>query len=138
MEINRVQNTNFKGIKQMPQEELTFNEEVQKMVQNLSARAEREVPEYGNFKEVFEIVPNKDKNARALGYALKIRKPLIKGDEKLRGLEAVVYDSRSDYMCERVIAKGSKEDILKVLQDKDLVNKLEVAYVELSKNLEDI
>lgn len=138
MEINRVQNTNFKGIKQMPQEELTFNEEVQKMVQNLSARAEREVPEYGNFKEVFEIVPNKDKNARALGYALKIRKPLIKGDEKLRGLEAVVYDSRSDYMCERVIAKGSKEDILKALQDKDLVNKLEVAYVELSKNLEDI
>ena len=45
MEINRVQNTNFKGMKQMPQEELTFNEEIQTMVQNLSARAEREVPE---------------------------------------------------------------------------------------------
>ncbi len=138
MEINRVQNTNFKGMKQMPQEELTFNEEIQNMVQNLSARAEREVPEYGSFKEVFEVVPNKDKNARALGYALKVRKPLIKGDEKLRGLEAVVYDSRSDYMCERVIAKGTKEDILKALKDESLVDKLEVAYVELSKQLEDI
>ena len=138
MEINKVQNTNFKGIKQMPQEELTFNEEIQKMVQNLSARAEREVPEYGNFKEVFEIVPDKDKNARALGYALKIRKPLIKGDEKLRGLEAVVYDSYSDYMCERVIAKGTKEDILKALKDDKLADKLEVAFVELSKQLEDI
>ena len=138
MEINRVQNTNFKGMKQMPQDELAFNEEIQKMVQNLSVRAEREVPEYGRFKEVFEIVPNKNKNLRVLGYALKIRKPLIKGDEKLRGLEAVVYDSRSDYMCEKVIAKGTKEDILNVLKDEALANKLEGVFVELSKQLEDI
>ena len=74
MEINRIQRTNFKGIKKMPQEQ-TFEEKVQKMVDDLSARAEREVPEYGDFKTVYEVIKDDSPNSRVLGYALKIRKP---------------------------------------------------------------
>ena len=137
MEINRIQSTNFKGIKKMPQEQ-TFEEKVQKMVDDLSARAEREVPEYGDFKTVYEVIKDDSPNSRVLGYALKIRKPNLQNSEKLRGLEAVVYDSYSDYQSERVIAKGSKEDILKTLKDEDLAKKLTKAFDELSDNLNDI
>ena len=137
MEINRIQRTNFKGIKKMPQEQ-TFEEKVQKMVDDLSARAEREVPEYGDFKTVYEVIKNDSPNSRVLGYALKIRKPNLQNSEKLRGLEAVVYDSYSDYQSERVIAKGSKEDILKALKDEELAKKLTKAFDELSDNLNDI
>ena len=108
------------------------------MVKKLFARAEREVPEYGSFKLVYEEFKNTDKNLNATDFMLKISKPQGTGDEKLRFLEAVAYDLPKPYISERLIASGNKEDILKALKNDKLKTELTEVFKNLAKNLEDI
>lgn len=138
MKINKIQEISTKGIQRMQQKIEPFEEKVQNLVNRLLERAEREVPEYGDFRTVFETLKSENKNMRATDYALKICKPNLKNAEKLRGLEAVAYDAKSGYKSEVVLAQGSKADILNSLRQQDLPKQLENTFIELSKSLEDI
>ena len=69
---------------------------------------------------------------------LKISKPQGTNDKKLRFLEAVAYDLPKPYISERVIASGTKEDILKALKNENFEEELIKTFTNLSKNLEDI
>lgn len=138
MKINRIQDISIKGIRKMQQEQVPFEEQVQKIVKTLSDRAEREVPEYGDFRMVYETLKSPDKNMQATDFALKIVRPNLPNSEKLRGLEAVAFDASSGYKCECVMKKGSKADVLKALKEENFAQKVKETFESLSKSLEDI
>lgn len=133
--INPINKIVSKGISKMHEEELTYEEKIQKMVKNLLARAEREVPEYGDFKSVYEEFPNTDKSITATDFMLKINKPLTKGSEKMRNLVAVAYDIPHPYKTEQTIVHGTKKEVLDALKSEDLPSKLEKIYKELADHL---
>ncbi len=133
--INPINKILSKGISKMHEEEPTFEEKIEKTVKNLLARAEREVPEYGDFKSVYEEFPNTDKSIKATDFMLKINKPITKGSEKMRNLVAVAYDIPHPYKTEQTLVHGTKQEILKALQSKDLPAKLENIYKELAQHL---
>ena len=136
----QVNNTSFSSAKPKIKEVKNMEEHIQKMVKELFRRAEREVPEYGDFKIVYEEFKNPDKTLCATDFLLKIVKPPknIEGHEKIRNLELVAYKLPSPYMAERLVASGTKDEILKQLQDDSIYKKLEEATKSLSHNLEDM
>lgn len=115
-----------------------MKQHIEKMIKNVCIRAEREVPEYGDFKMVYEEFKNPDKDLVATDFMLKIVKPNLQGHEKVRNLELVAYKLPLPYKANRIIATGSKEEILEKLKSQDLQTELEQAVKELSKNLEDV
>ena len=137
---NRTNNINFGGIKPKPSEVKNMDELIKKMVADLLARAEREVPEDGDFKIVYEQFQNPDKNLIATDFMLKITKPPknIEGHEKKRYLELVAYNLPSPYIAEKVIGRGSKEEILAKLKEDGLCEQIKEKLIGLSKDLEDI
>ena len=137
---NRIDKTQFGGIKPKASEVRNMDELIKKMVADLLARAEREVPEYGEFKIVYEEFKNPDKSLFATDFMLKITKPPkeVEGHEKKRYLELVAYNLPSPYIAEKVIGHGTKEDILNKLKEEDLCSVIKEKLVKLSKDLEDI
>lgn len=125
-------------INNMKKVEQNLESNIENMVKKLFARAEREVPEYGSFKLVYEEFKNTDKNLNATDFMLKISKPQGAENEKLRFLEAVAYDLPKPYISERLIASGNKEDILKALKNDNLKTELAEVFKNLAKKLEDI
>ena len=137
---NKIANTQFSGVKPKMNEVKNMDELIKKMVADLLARAEREVPEYGEFKIVHEEFKNPDKSLLATDFMLKITKPPknIEGHEKKRYLELVAYNLPSPYIAEKVIGHGNKEEILAKLKESDLCQKIKEKLVQLSRELEDI
>lgn len=141
-EINPV---NFSGAKiqgqgtgKMAKAENIIEEHVRNLVSKLHSRAEREVPEYGDFAVVYEEFKNPDKSLAATDFMLKIYKPKNTKDEKFRCLEAVAYALPAPYKAERPLLQGKKEDILKSLKDEKFTEHLQKTFTELSENLEDL
>ena len=109
--INPIQHNkaNFKGAK-IPQKEVkTMEETFKKFVKVLRDRAEREVPEYGDFAPVYEQFANTTKELSATDFMLKISKPpkSVEANEKIRNLEVVAYRLPSQYMAECIVATGT-------------------------------
>ena len=127
-----------KGVKNMKKLEQNLESYTDKMVEKLFARAEREVPEYGAFKLVYEEFKNPDKNLKATDFMLKISKPENAPNEKFRFLEAVAYDLPTPYIAQRVLASGDKAEILNALKDSNLKKELPQILKNLSEELENI
>ena len=138
--INPAQISSIKnqGIKNMKKLEQNLENYTNKMVDKLLARAEREVPEYGSFKLVYEEFKNPDKNLQATDFMLKISKPENAPNEKLRFLEAVAYDLPKPYIAQRVLASGEKSEILNSLKDSNFKRDLPQTFKNLSEELENI
>ncbi len=130
----------FHGVKNSADEVKKMEELIQKFVKTIHARAEREVPEYGDFAPVYEQFANPDKSMTATDFMLKISKPpkTIAGHERIRNLEVVAYRLPLPYKAERIIASGDKEEILKRLQDPEIIEKINKTAKSLSNSLEDI
>ena len=137
---NRIDNTNFGGIKPKASEVKKMDELIKKMVADLLARAEREVPEYGDFKIVYEEFKNPDKNLIATDFMLKITKPPknVEGHEKKRYLELVAYNLPSPYIAEKLLEIGTKDKILAKLKENNLADIIKEKLIQLSKDLENI
>lgn len=133
--INAKNKIKFEGIKKMPKVETTFEDKIQKMIKDLYTRAEREVPEYGDFKMVYEEFPNPEKSLCATDFMLKIYKPITKDSEKMRNLEAVAYNFPHPYKAERTLVHGTKKEVLDALKSKDLPEKLMEIFKNLAEHL---
>lgn len=123
-----------------PKEIKTMEEHIKKMVQDILTRAEREVPEYGDFAPVYEEFKNPLKELCATDFMLKITKPPkhIENHEKKRYLEVVAYKLPAPIKSTRIIAVGEKDTILSKLKDKEILEKIDKAVRELSENLNDV
>jgi len=106
-----------------------FEDKLAQIVKTLTYRAEREVCEYGSFKNVKENIPSENPKDIIKDISLQIT-PLpnvLKGEipdfEKLRYLELSATGSKGQK--ENVILKrGTKEEILKALAEENLPDRL--------------
>ena len=137
---NKTNNIQFSAAKPKIKEVKTMETQFKKLIKDVLIRAEREVPEYGDFKPVFEEFKNTDKALEATNFMLRIVKPSknIQGHEKIRNIELVAYKLPLPYKAERIVATGSKDDILKALGTPEFTQKIEDAAKSLSKSLSDI
>ena len=138
--LTRLNNVTFKGIQKMEDNVKSFDRSIEESIKMLLERAEREVPEYGEFSPVYEQLKNTDKSLCATDFVLKITKPPknIENHEKIRNLEVSAYRLPYQYRAERIVTTGDKDAILKALSSKDLSVKVKSALVSLSESLEDL
>lgn len=107
-----------------------FQDKILTLIQNLKTRAEREVCEYGSFKAVKENL--KPQNSESLIKELTLQiTPLpnvLKGEvenfEKLRYLE-LTGEGPLGQTSSVILKRGTKDEILKKLDDKDLSAKIQ-------------
>ena len=106
-----------------------LEDKLSQMITTLTARAEREVCEYGTFKSVQESIQNANKNEILQGVTLQITTlPRVLKDEtpnyeKLRYLELVGIGSKGQQ--ESVILKrGTKNEILETLKEANLLERI--------------
>jgi hypothetical protein len=130
---------NISGKNGMDKEPKSFQDQVDMLLQKISTRAEREVPEYGDFAPVNEDFPNLDKNTQVSKYGLSIYKmpKNVVPDEKKRYVEASAYPLAGDYRSRMVVGSGNKEEVLKLLNSKDFAEKLNSCYADLVEALKD-
>lgn len=116
-----------------------MEESVKKMIRDLRARAVSEVPDEGEFKIVYEEFPNTDKGLDITDIMLKITKPPkdIEGHERKRYLELVLYNLPSPYICESIVGRGSKADIIAKLSDDNLPQFLIEKIIKMERDLSD-
>ena len=132
-----IKNTSFGIVKPKQTEVPLMKDNVKNMVKKITLRAEREVPEYGDFAPVYEEFKNTDTSLKATDFMLKIVKPPsnIKGHEKLRYIELSAYQLPMPYKMSRLIAKGTKEEILQQLKEEDFFETITKNFSEMSRNL---
>ena len=135
MEINNVNQVNFKGLNKMKNVEPVFEEQIKTLIQKILERSEREVPEYGDFKMVYEILPNIKKELSATDFVLRIERP-AESEPTLRTLDAVAYKVPLIKRYERTLASGTKDDILKAMNDEGFADKVKETFERLSSHFE--
>ena len=106
-----------------------LEDKLSQMITTLTARAEREVCEYGTFKSVQESIQNANKNDILQGVTLQITtlprvlKDEIPNYEKLRYLELVGIGSKGQQ--ESIILKrGTKNEIMETLKEANLLERI--------------
>lgn len=130
----QVQNQNFvNGVKKMTEKTSSYTDSFYKMLQKLIERAEREVPEYGDFAPVYENFKNTNPNLNVDRYQLRIfKKPKSEvADETKRYIEAEVYTKAGTYKATVLLGTGKKEDIIKQLRSEGFVDELNNSYIQL-------
>jgi hypothetical protein len=116
---------------------INMKELVTKHFDQIKIRAEREVPEYGDFANVFEHFVNPDVSIGASDFIIRIVKPgkTIANHEKIRNLEIVAYNFPSPYKASMILATGTKNELLEKLKDEKLYEEIEEGLKTLSKDL---
>lgn len=137
---NRINEINYQGIKPVKGEGKSMEQSLKKMVNQILVRAEREVPEYGDFAPVYEEIKNISQSLCPTDYVLKISKlpKEIKNNETTRVLELVAYKLPAPYKASRAIAYGTKEEILNQLKSEEIFTKVEQTAKDLSEDLSDM
>lgn len=133
--INQINTTKFQavnGVNKMDSEK-TYEDNVYEMIDKVIARAEREVPDYGDFAPVYEEFANKNNDLSIGRYQLKVLKmpKTDVPDEKKRFIQAAVYSKAGDYKADVLLASGHKSKIMNILKSDDFPVKLNDAFVNL-------
>ena len=145
--MSKINKTGLNNIKQTVAVQKTnevkgMKQHIETMVKTLSEKAKdsRALPPYGEFSPLYTEFKNPNPELCATDFMLKIVKPhnSIEGHETLRNLELVAYKLPSPYIAERLLVSGTSDEILKALQDPELLNKISSAAESLSKSLNDV
>lgn len=141
MEINHVNKlNNLKRNNKMQNEQLSFEGSAYKSIDKLKERAEREVPEYGDFAMVSEQFTNTDNKVFAKDVTLRIRPLPLELKNKTpdyktaRWLEAVVTGPYGGEAA-TVLSRGTKEELLHILSSHEFPPRLTTKLKDLSKDL---
>ena len=125
----------------MNREITCFEDQVDELLERVLARIEREVPEEGDFNPVLELFNNLDEESQYYvgKYGMKVYSmgKSVDADQRKRYVEAAAYIPSGDYKADIVVCSGSKEDIVKKLQDPDFNRFLCRTYGELLEMIEE-
>ena len=144
IKVNQIKtnNINLQGIKPNAKGVKSMDELIKKMIKDITKNAEGKIPEYSiyDFPPVKSSFENPDKNLCAKGFILKIYQPPkgVKNRETLRAMDLIAYKEGSDYVTQRMLACGSADEIIKKLNDQNLVSEIKEAVYSLSEKLKDI
>ena len=142
-EINQINQNkiNFKGATKMNNENKpeTVEEFANTAVKSLANRAEREVPQNGDFAPVSERYVNHDPNIYANEMLLQVvpLPPSLKNEpnyNKLRYLQAVVK-SPVDQPARSILKCGTKKQILEILNENNFSQRVAAKFDELTDDL---
>ena len=111
---------------------------VKKAIALLREKVPEQVPEEGDFKPVYEEFENQDKIINLTHLKLKVTPVKVKGCEQVRYLELAAFNIPCPYMAERVIKRGSKQEILDALDSDDLPSDIFRLIPKLESDLADI
>ncbi len=107
-----------------------FEDKLSQMVKSLTARAEREVCEYGSFKNVKEVVESSEPKSVVKDVTLQVTplptilKSEVENFEKLRYLQLTATGSKGQQ--ESVILKrGTKDEIMAELNSDNLIERIQ-------------
>lgn len=121
------------GVKNMDENEKTYEQKFYEMLDKVTERAEREVPEYGSFAPVYESFKNTNKELPIDRYQLKVLKMPkdVVDNEKKRYIEAAVFAPAGDYKANLLVGSGDKNEIMEQLKSDEFPKKLNDAYIKL-------
>ena len=118
--INRLEN---KSLNNNPDKQsYDLYENLKLLQENMSKRCEYEVPEYGDFKKVVEIVKNNDESAYAGDISLICESS--EDEPKKRYLSFNQMNPENRKGLNTLIASGDKDKILNTLKDEKFVDNL--------------
>lgn len=109
------------------------------LIKNLIPKVESSVSEIGDFNAVYSECKNKDRKLCLTDVMLKVE-PVpkhIKSYANQRYLTCVGYKLPIPIKSSCILFKGSKEEILKLLQKEALISRLQSVISKLSDNLSD-
>lgn len=114
--------------------------DISELINNLIPKVESSVPETGDFTQVYSEYKNKDRSSCLTDVMLKVE-PLPKHIEdyaNYRYLTCVGYKLPAPIKSSCILLKGNKAEILKLLYDESLVERLKSVIKNLSDNLADV
>lgn len=109
------------------------------LIKNLIPKVESSVPRFGDFAAVYSECKNKDRRLCLTDVMLKVE-PIpkhIKSYANQRYLTCVGYRLPIPIKSSCILFKGSKEEILKLLQEEALISRFQSVIRKLSDNLND-
>ena len=120
-------------VKKLDKKISSYSESFFAMLEKLIKRADLEVPEYGDFAPVYENFANINPDLNIGKYQLKVFKmpKASEEDETKRFIMAEVFAPAGDYKADLLIGSGTKDEIMKQLQNPEFVDTLNNAYIEL-------
>lgn len=111
------------------------------MIIGLHKQVEEKVPDFGEFEMVHETIENPNPNWCLSHIRLSVRKPMnsIDGHEWKRYIEVKVFNVPDNpYMCEKLIFRGNKQEVLQYLEDPGLAQKIWNLLPQMESDLNDI
>lgn len=140
--MNKILNSNFN------QHNISFNRkknkeiksmdsEIQTAINKLLQRAEREMPEYGDFAPISEKFENRNENLNIGEPSIKIVYANFSKDKTLKRLELEIPSKTGKSSANVAMELADKKAILKALSDKNLANRINDNIQNASSALED-
>lgn len=103
------------------EENFSMENIIQNGINKLAQRAEREMAEYGDFAPIVEKFTNYDEKLNIGEPSIKIVYADYKKDKTLKRLELDVPSRTGKSNANIVMEMANKQDILKILSDKNLI-----------------
>jgi hypothetical protein len=113
----------------------TFDQYLEEQIKRLKVSIDREVPESGPFKDVFDLFTNPDEGSRdaVSSYGIRIYKMRddIVADPAMRFMEAIVYFPGSYYKASVVVGSGTNQELRTLINEPAFIDTLNNAYAQL-------
>lgn len=114
--------------------------DIHELVSILISKVESMIPEVGDFKAVYSECKVEDRNLCLTDILLKVE-PLLEhlhSAPNKRYLTIVGYKLPTPIKCSQILYKGTKEEILHLLQSECLISRIETIIQRLNDNLDDV
>ncbi len=110
--------------------------EIEILLKKVKTRAEIEMTEIGSFRPIKENIQNHKPVIEIGNVSLNIRPTSNLNSSKERILEASVSTKSGQYVIEKQLAEGNRDEILKYLNDKNFDENFKRFLMECSDNFE--
>lgn len=114
---------------------------IQNKITSLRKQVEEKVPDLGEFEKVYETIENPNPNWKLSHIRLSVTNlsNSIEGHEWKRYFELKVFNMPDNpYMCEKLIFRGNKQEMLQYLEDSELASRILGMIPQLESDLDDI
>lgn len=114
---------------------MELKDSLKQTVETMKNRVEKEIPDKGYFRDFAEDFANPDKNIYAKAISLSVQKDINNEGKAYLGVNilhpSMVLNASSN------IAYGTRKELLKELNDSNIINKLEANIKNLSEKMKE-
>ncbi len=114
---------------------MELKDSLKQTVETMKNRVEKEIPDKGYFRDFAEDFANPDKNIYAKAISLSVQKDINNEGKAYLGVN-ILHPSMT-LNASSNIAYGTRNELLKELNDSNIINKLEANIKNLSEKMKD-